>query len=50
MLAFAHLGPSTPERVEQVGQGWVAEACLAIAVYCALYAFQTGDVRGTLLL
>ncbi|WP_330251292.1 ADP-ribosylglycohydrolase family protein [Nocardia sp. NBC_00565] len=49
-LAFAHLGPPTPERVEQVGQGWVAEECLAIAVYCALYAFRTGDVRGALLL
>ncbi|MBF6330683.1 ADP-ribosylglycohydrolase family protein [Nocardia transvalensis] len=49
-LALAHLGPPTPERVEQVGAGWVAEECLAIAVYCALYAYRTGDVRGALLL
>lgn len=28
--------PPTPERVESLGQGWVAEEALAIAVYCAL--------------
>ncbi|WP_245717742.1 ADP-ribosylglycohydrolase family protein [Nocardia jejuensis] len=49
-LAVAHLGPPTAERVEQIGEGWVAEECLAIAVYCALHAFRTGDVRGALLL
>ncbi|MFC8532052.1 ADP-ribosylglycohydrolase family protein [Nocardia sp. NPDC057227] len=43
-------GVASPERVEEVGAGWVAEECLAIAVYCALYAARTGDVRGALLL
>lgn len=38
------------ERVEQVGAGWIAEECLAIAVYCALHAARTGDVRAALLL
>ncbi len=28
----------TPERVESLGQGWVAEEALAISVYCALAA------------
>ncbi|MEU4311609.1 ADP-ribosylglycohydrolase family protein [Nocardia sp. NPDC024068] len=46
----AAAGPATPERVEQVGQGWIAEECLAVAVYCALHAERTGDVRGALLL
>lgn len=31
-------GPATPERVEQLGEGWVAEEALAIALYCALTA------------
>lgn len=38
------------EQVERVGEGWVAEECLAIAVYCALHAARTGDVRAALLL
>ncbi|WP_236567156.1 ADP-ribosylglycohydrolase family protein [Nocardia sp. CY41] len=38
------------EQVEQVGAGWVAEECLSIAVYCALSAARTGDVRAALLL
>ncbi|MFG2821102.1 ADP-ribosylglycohydrolase family protein [Kitasatospora sp. NPDC048365] len=29
-------GPATPETVESLGAGWVAEEALAIAVYCAL--------------
>ncbi len=29
---------ATPERVESLGRGWVAEEALAIAVYCALTA------------
>ncbi|WP_280387480.1 ADP-ribosylglycohydrolase family protein [Nocardia wallacei] len=41
---------ATPERVEQVGAGWIAEECLAVAVYSALYAARTGDVRAALLL
>ncbi|MEV0707968.1 ADP-ribosylglycohydrolase family protein [Nocardia aurea] len=43
-------GAASPERVEAVGAGWVAEECLAIGVYCALYAARTGDIRGALLL
>ncbi|MFC3962168.1 ADP-ribosylglycohydrolase family protein [Nocardia jiangsuensis] len=46
----ADAGAASPERVEEVGAGWVAEECLAIAVYCALHAARTGDVRGALLL
>lgn len=42
--------PAAAELVEQVGAGWVAEECLAIAVYCALHAARTGDVRAALLL
>ncbi|WP_174189270.1 ADP-ribosylglycohydrolase family protein, partial [Nocardia barduliensis] len=38
------------EQVERVGEGWIAEECLAVAVYCALYAARTGDVRAALLL
>ncbi|WP_255526419.1 ADP-ribosylglycohydrolase family protein [Nocardia sp. XZ_19_385] len=38
------------EGVEQVGAGWIAEECLAIAVYCALQAEETKDVRAALLL
>lgn len=33
---LAHRGDPTPERVESLGAGWVAEEALAIAVYCAL--------------
>lgn len=43
-------GVATAEKVEQVGAGWIAEECLAIAVYCALHAVRTGDVRAALLL
>ncbi|MFR9752514.1 ADP-ribosylglycohydrolase family protein [Nocardia sp. 004] len=41
---------ATAEQVEQVGEGWIAEECLAIAVYCALHAGRTGDIRSALLL
>ena len=36
--------PASPEAVERLGQGWVAEEALAIALYCALVAddFATG--------
>jgi ADP-ribosylglycohydrolase len=30
--------PPTPERIETLGGGWVAEEALAIAVYCSLVA------------
>ncbi|MGK8523682.1 ADP-ribosylglycohydrolase family protein [Nocardia asteroides] len=42
--------PVSAEQVERVGEGWVAEECLAVAVYCALHAARTGDVRAALLL
>lgn len=42
--------PATPEQLEAVGAGWIAEECLAIAVYCALHAAKTGDPRAALLL
>ncbi|MFI6995988.1 ADP-ribosylglycohydrolase family protein [Nocardia sp. NPDC050175] len=42
--------PPTADQVEHVGAGWIAEECLAIAVYCALQAAKTGDVRAALLL
>jgi len=39
--------PPTPELVERLGAGWVAEEALAIAVYCALrgerWAEEAGD-------
>lgn len=49
-IECADAGTASPETVEEVGAGWVAEECLAIAVYCALHAARTGDVRGALLL
>ncbi|AYF74549.1 ADP-ribosylglycohydrolase family protein [Nocardia yunnanensis] len=49
-LAIAQLGEATPERLELIGAGWTAETCLAIAVYCALHTYRTGDVRGAFLL
>ncbi|GAT68501.1 ADP-ribosylglycohydrolase [Planomonospora sphaerica] len=35
-LSLAEEGAPTPESVEKLGRGWVAEEALAIAVYCAL--------------
>jgi ADP-ribosylglycohydrolase len=46
-LGAVRQGMPTPERVESLGEGWVAEEALAIAVYCALVA---EDVRHGLLL
>ena len=37
-IALAEEGDPSPERVESLGEGWVAEEALAIAVYCALTA------------
>ncbi|MEU7141939.1 ADP-ribosylglycohydrolase family protein [Nocardia sp. NPDC046473] len=42
--------PPTADQVEHVGAGWIAEECLAIAVYCALHAAKTGELRAALLL
>ncbi|NAS24285.1 ADP-ribosylglycohydrolase family protein [Herbidospora sp. NEAU-GS84] len=35
-VALAHTGPPSPEKVESLGEAWVAEEALAIGVYCAL--------------
>ncbi|MQY19650.1 ADP-ribosylglycohydrolase family protein [Nocardia macrotermitis] len=40
----------TAEQVQKVGAGWIAEECLAVAVYCALVADRTADPRAALLL
>lgn len=42
--ALASSRPFVAKTVEELGQGWVAEEALAIAVYCALVSdnFQTG--------
>jgi ADP-ribosylglycohydrolase len=45
-VALARSGPSTPEAVETLGGGWVAEEALAIGVYCALAG---SDPRAALL-
>lgn len=37
-VALARTAPPTPESVEQLGAGWVAEEALAIALFCALTA------------
>ncbi|HIW63903.1 MAG TPA: ADP-ribosylglycohydrolase family protein [Candidatus Stackebrandtia excrementipullorum] len=42
-VLLADQGAATPEKVEKLGGGWVAEEALAIAVYCALNA---GDGPG----
>jgi ADP-ribosylglycohydrolase len=33
--AFAAMGEGTPDEVEALGGGWIAEEALAIAVFCA---------------
>ncbi|MET7767683.1 ADP-ribosylglycohydrolase family protein [Nocardia sp. NPDC005366] len=48
-LTLADTEPPTSEVVQQVGAGWIAEECLAIAVHCALRA-ETEDIRTALLL
>jgi ADP-ribosylglycohydrolase len=37
-LRLAHAAPATPESVEQLGRGFVAEEAVAIAAFCALQA------------
>ncbi|GAA2247198.1 MULTISPECIES: ADP-ribosylglycohydrolase family protein [Kitasatospora] len=49
-VTVADTAPPSAEGVEQVGLGWIAEECLAVAVHCALHAARTGDVRQALLL
>lgn len=42
-LAAAARAPRSPETVESLGRGWVAEEALAIAIYCALTARDFAD-------
>ncbi|MFC5724745.1 ADP-ribosylglycohydrolase family protein [Streptomyces gamaensis] len=49
-LALAADGAPTPEKVESLGGGWVAEEALAIAVYAACAATGAGSLAGGLLL
>lgn len=37
-VRLAEEGEPTPERVQELGAGWVAEEALAISLYCALVA------------
>lgn len=46
-VRLAAEGTPTPEAVESLGEGWIAEEALAIAVYCALAG---PDPRAALLL
>ncbi|OKI22615.1 ADP-ribosylglycohydrolase family protein [Streptomyces sp. CB03911] len=46
-LDAVRAGEPSAERVEALGEGWVAEEALAIGVYCALVAY---DVKSGLLL
>ena len=43
---LATAGVEAPEAIPKLGQGWIAEEALAIAIYCALMAddFETGIV------
>ncbi|MEV4364396.1 ADP-ribosylglycohydrolase family protein [Nonomuraea sp. NPDC049625] len=45
-VALADRGQASPERVETLGGGWVAEEALAIAVYCALVEQAPAGHRG----
>ncbi|MGI5218600.1 ADP-ribosylglycohydrolase family protein [Nocardia sp. CA-290969] len=49
-VTLADTEPASAAGVLQAGEGWIAEECLAVAVYCAVSAQSTGDVRGALLL
>jgi ADP-ribosylglycohydrolase len=42
-VALASSARPTPENVERLGQGWVAEEALAIALFCALTARSFRD-------
>lgn len=48
-VSLADSDPASAIGVAQAGEGWIAEECLAVAVYCAVSAQHTGDVRGALL-
>ncbi len=42
-LTAVAMAPPAPETVESLGEGWVAEEALAIAIYCALTARDFAD-------
>jgi ADP-ribosylglycohydrolase len=42
-IAAARTARRTPEEVERLGEGWVAEEALAIGLFCALAARDFGD-------
>jgi ADP-ribosylglycohydrolase len=42
-VRLARQGPPTPESVETLGGGWVAEEALAIALFCSLTARDFAD-------
>ncbi|MBC8071119.1 MAG: ADP-ribosylglycohydrolase family protein [Deltaproteobacteria bacterium] len=42
-MRAASKAPRSPETVESLGAGWVAEEALAIAIYCALVAHDFAD-------
>ncbi|WP_280666744.1 MULTISPECIES: ADP-ribosylglycohydrolase family protein [unclassified Kitasatospora] len=48
-VALAAGEEPSEDVVERVGLGWIAEECLAIAVYCALVAQRVGVRRALLL-
>jgi ADP-ribosylglycohydrolase len=47
-LEAAGEGSPSPERLQRLGEGWVAEEALAMSVYCALV--HPDDVRAAVLL
>jgi ADP-ribosyl-[dinitrogen reductase] hydrolase len=47
-IALSARGAPSPESVEPLGKGWIAEEALAIAVYCALVS-EDDFSRGVLL-
>lgn len=47
-VALADASPGSVRSVERLGEGWVAEEALAIAVYCAL-SFEEDFERGVVL-
>ena len=47
-LEKSRAGEPSPERLEELGQGWVAEEALAISLYCSL-CHETDFSKGVLL-
>ncbi|MEV6860023.1 ADP-ribosylglycohydrolase family protein [Streptosporangium subroseum] len=49
-VSLSATGDPSPEKVGSLGEAWVAEEALAIAVYCALVHPEPGDFQRALLL